>query len=118
MQNTSILLYNMTEKILSLTLKILQDCEENQTESLIEDLNNRERIIGVLNYLQDKLNKEPTNINKALIEESNRILGQIEKLDTQIITCLEKIKEETNSEIAKVYKTKENFKGYNLKNTK
>ncbi|MDA8791719.1 hypothetical protein N9N67_00665 [Bacteriovoracaceae bacterium] len=118
MQNTSMLLYNMTEKILSLTLKVLQDCEIGETENLTEDLNNRERLIGVLNYLQDKLSKEPTNINKQLIEESNRILGQIEKLDIQIVDSLEKIKEETNSEIAKVYKTKENFRGYNLKNTK
>ena len=47
-----------------------------------------------------------------------KILGKIDKLDLQIKTDLISLKDSVHLEIAKTFKTKENFKGYNLNNLK
>jgi hypothetical protein len=94
--------------------KILTLIEVNKIDDAMIELNNRERLINIIQkqYANLKLEK----VNQYNIDETNKLLNLISKEDDLIVKKLEEIKMSTNHEIAKLFKTKENFKGYNLKN--
>ena len=118
MKDLSLMLFEMTNKTLILTQQILNNAKEENVDLVMNGLSDREKTILIIQQIQDKISRDSTPLKQQLLNESQRILDKIESLDVEIIQLLEGLKKNTNSEIAKIYKTKENFKGYNLNNLK
>ena len=116
-------LINFLEKAYELTRVALKCVQTRDYDKLTEVLNNRERAIGVIQSLSEKLelhNKNTTN-SEHVIEFNNQlslVLDRISNMDDIITSCLEHEKNNTQLEIAKTFQNKENFKGYNLNNLK
>lgn len=97
------------------------DCfEKNRIGAALNILENRSRVINIIFHLDEKLQLE--NQNTPIDEQrENLVLGLIQAINTfddKIQEYLLKEKLITQNEIAKTHKNKENFKGYNLNNTK
>ena len=113
----------LLDKAHELTRIALKQVQAKDFEKLIDVLDNRERAINIINSLSEKLylySKNP-NAPKSLIHFNNQVTQVIEainNMDEVITKCLEHEKEKTQFEIAKTFQNKENFKGYNLNNTK
>jgi hypothetical protein len=116
-------LITFLEKAYGLTTQALKLVQEKDFDQLHIVLDNRERAVGIIQSLSEKLSlysKNPEN-PEALLEFNNQVSQVIEKIsamDEIITSCLEHEKNKTQFEIAKTHKNKENFKGYNLNNTK
>lgn len=115
-------LIEFLDKAYTLTATALKKVQENELEELVVILDNRERALNIITSLSEKLSLYK-NVDTAvgLIEFNNQvnlIIDKIVNMDDIITTCLQHEKEKTQIEIAKTYKNKENFKGYNLSNTK
>lgn len=110
------------EKAYTLTASALKKVQENELEDLVTILDNRERSLNIITSLSEKLSLyKNVDAPEELIEFNNQvnlIIDKIVNMDDIITTCLQYEKEKTQIEIAKTYKNKENFKGYNLNNTK
>jgi CRISPR/Cas system CSM-associated protein Csm4 (group 5 of RAMP superfamily) len=96
MQQIQEQLIDFLQKAYELSTAALKKAQAGEMDQLSELLDNRERSINIINSLTEKL----TNI------------------DDIITSCLQHEKEKTQNEIAKAFQNKENFKGYNLNNTK
>ena len=114
---------DMLDKAYALTRDALKQVQEKEFEVLLNTLDNRERAINIINSLSEKLflySKNP-NAPKSIIDFNNQVTQVIEainNMDEVITKCLVHEKEKTQFEIAKTFKNKENFRGYNLNNTK
>ena len=110
------------EKAYELTRLALKHVQAREYEKLSEVLDNRERSLNIISSLSEKLSLyKDVKSPQLLIEFNNQVNLVIEKIanmDDIITSCLKHEKEKTQFEIAKTYKNKENFKGYNLNNTK
>jgi hypothetical protein len=112
------------EKAYELTTQALKNAQASEFEQLNTLLENRERAINVIQSLSEKLSLYPANENEApnsLIEFNNQVsqvIDKINSMDEIITSCLEHERNKTQIEIAKTFKNKENFKGYNLNNLK
>ena len=118
-QNT---LIDFLEKAYNLTTQALKLVQNNQFEELNQVLNNRERIINIIDSLSEQLalhqrNREPSEY-EAFNNQLNQVIQKIQSIDEIITNCLEHEKNKTQFEIAKTFKNKENFRGYNLNNIK
>lgn len=115
-------LIEFLEKAYELTQLGLKLVQNKEYEQLSEVLDNRERALNVITSLSEKLSLYKGQADpKTLIQFNNQVnlvIERIANMDTLITTCLNHEKEKTQFEIAKTFKNKENFKGYNLNNLK
>lgn len=91
---------------------------------------NRERVIAAVTKKQQEIESfthllevrqlTPTlmGIIKSWGQDLDTWVSRIQELDDQIVDELEREKIETSKQIGTLFKTKEQFKGYNLNNTK
>jgi hypothetical protein len=113
----------MCFKALEVTQKILMYCDENEFEKVAIALADRESLINIINKLSNSLN-EDMKTNKCSDKESQireslvKVIEDIRKLDDKILLRLQNAKEDTQIEIARAFKNKENLKGYNLSSLK
>ncbi len=116
-------LVTFLEKSYELTRLALKLVQQKDYEKLNEVLDNRARAVNIIQSLSEKLSlyASKESAPSSLSEFNNQVSQVIEKINSmdEIITsCLEHEKDKTQFEIAKTFKNKENFKGYNLNNLK
>jgi hypothetical protein len=116
MKNNKLLLVNeMAVRAYDITRECLKYSEEENVEKVLSLLDERERVINIL----ENLSKDETlALNQELITQLNQVINKIQEQDDVILQKLASLKDKMHLEIAKVFKTKENFKGYNLNNLK
>lgn len=105
-------------KAYELTTQALKFAQNQDFDSLFETLENRERAISIAQTMSERLALEQTKMDKRLVTEMNnqvnQIIEKIASMDDIITMCLTEERNKTQVEIAKTFKNKENFKGYNL----
>ena len=122
MIETQKMIIEFLEKAYELTTYSLKLVQNKEYEQLNEALENRERAINIIDSLSQRLylhqkNKDPKEFT-AFNNQLNQVINQINSIDEIIMSCLEHEKDQTQFEIAKTFKNKENFKGSNLNNIK
>lgn len=121
MINTQNNLINYLEKAYELTRQGLKEVQAYEIEKLNLTLDNRERILNIIESLSEQMSlyaKDKSNNLEEFNNQVNQVIAKICKMDDIIAECLEAEKNKTQIEIAKTHKNKENFKGYNLNNLK
>jgi len=115
-------LIEFLEKAYELTTMALKLVQKQDIDKLNEVLANRERVINIMESLSERLSLHQKNQDPNLVEafnnQVNQVITKISTMDEIIMDCLEHEKSKTQFEIAKTFKNKENFKGYNLNNIK
>ncbi len=109
----------------------LYHASANSNLNLVKfESDNRERLINILRNIQFKVEDEINNlamsdITSELLEmldcwkwDINISINNIDILDQKTMESLQEQKDETSCKIASIYKSREKFKGYNLKNLK
>lgn len=91
---------------------------------------NRERVIQAITKKQQEvesfthlievkqLSPQIMGILKAWGHDLARWVQEVQAIDEEIVQALEREKSETSKQIGTIFKTKEQFKGYNLNSTK
>lgn len=104
--------------------------KRNDMDAIEFESNNRERLINIIEQVQFTIEERLNTFSSSeSIEEITPILNawandlglwyeRVGVIDDETTQELEGLREETQKEIALVYKTKENFKGYNLNTLK
>ncbi len=123
MQETQTQLIDFLTKAYELTRQALKHAQNHEFTQLSSALDNRERAINIVHSLSERLSlHQKSSQNPQLAIEFNnqvsRVIDKINQLDEIITSCLEHEKNKTQFEIAKTFKNKENFRGYNLNKTK
>lgn len=114
-------------KLFSLYIKNL--VENDQLTQLDECMENRGRLINLTsdtqNVIQDSieglgagLSHELKSIIKSWSEDTIFQVQTIEQIDQEINGLLFDLKDRTTKQISHLFKSRESFKGYNLKTTK
>lgn len=111
------------EKAYKLTQMSLKYVQEEEFDKLTQTLDNRERALNIIESLSEKLSLYGKNKDTPLSlidfnQQVHLIIQKINNMDDIITSCLEHEKNKTQFEIAKTFKNKENFKGYNLNKLK
>ena len=118
-QNSLIEFLEKAYELTTLALKLVQKSELDQLNEVLE---NRERAINIIESLSERLSLHQKNADPLHVEafnnQVNQVISKIANMDDIIMSCLEHEKTKTQFEIAKTFKNKENFKGYNLNNLK
>jgi len=122
MSKAHIQLPDFIEKALLLSADCLNHIANDNAEKLLETLENRDRVINIINSLHENVTLEQTQINSEYNDEFNNQLNQlitvINQIDEKVLTYLHEEREIVQNEIAKTFKNKENLKGYNLNSLK
>lgn len=114
-KNKLILLNELVVKAYDITMECLEQADNGDVDKVMALLNNREKLINVI----DKLSKDAIiQNNKEILTQLNQLIAKIQEKDQDIINKLSSLKDKLHFEIAKVFKTKENLKGYNLNKVK
>lgn len=115
-------LIDFLESAYKLTREGLRLAQEGSVDKLNEVLDNRERALNIVESLSEQLALHQTQMAPSQYEEFNnqvsQVINKIIDMDSIITDCLLHEKNKTQFEIAKTFKNKENFKGYNLNNLK
>ena len=115
-------LISFLDKAYALTIESLKLVQKQDFENLNNVLSNRERAINIIDSLSQNLSMYQKNMDQADVNEFNtqvsQVIEKINSIDEIVMSCLEHEKNKTQFEIAKSFKSKENFKGYNLNNVK
>ncbi len=110
--------------------KILHACSKNNIDAIVFESENRDRQTNILGHIQQSIDQKimfyfKREKNIFLVEllklwqlEINFWIKNINKVDKEILTKLDLFKDQTTQEISTVFKTKEQFKGYNLNNVR
>ena len=108
----------------------LRYIEENNLNAVIDECENREKIINIIGKFQgqvedylsqlkpDEINDDVIAIAKSWNGDIQRWVSRTEQIDQIVSSFLEGKREESLEEIATIFKNKEKFKGYNLNNVK
>jgi hypothetical protein len=109
----------LSGKLEVVSVRIIEKIENEDFESLQSLTENRDRLIKLINGLLETLNcfdQLPEH------EQSYRAIQNAVKnsiaYDEKIIELLESNKSRLKAQIAQLFKSKEKFKGYNLKNVR
>lgn len=115
-------LIEILQKATELTQKALKQVQNKDFDELNKTLNNRERALNIAESFSENLSLYKNNPdytpNESLNNQVTQLISNITSLDDIISSCLEYEKNKTKNEIAKTFKNKENFKGYNLNKIK
>jgi len=121
---------NFMDHILTSSKQLVFATKQNNMDLINFEVNNRERLINIIEELQFKIEErlnsfftqesleESTPIIKAWANDLGLWYEKIGKIDDEINYALERMKEETSKEIGIIYRSKESFKGYNLNTLK
>jgi len=121
MNNQELFLQALRDAI-TMSQQIIQCFEKGNINAALNILENRSRVINIIFHLDEQLQLEQSaspqrdqdDINSLVVD----MIGSVNEFDEIIQEYLLKEKLITQNEIAKTHKNKENFKGYNLNNTK
>jgi len=120
----------MLSEIIKISEKIHANAKSVDLDSLLFDVENRERLINILGYIQRKIEDTVGELKAEEIgQEILDTLGQwrakvstklqiIKELDEQIVEYLCQNKDKITKEIGVIFQLKQRFKGYNLNNVK
>ena len=115
-------LIDFLEKAYELTVLSLKHAQNKDFEQLNSVLENRERAINIVQSLSENLalyqQKMDPKTYTPFNNQVNQVIEKIHSMDEIVMTCLEHEKTKTQFQIAKTFKNKENFKGYNLNKLK
>ncbi|WP_412473983.1 hypothetical protein [Halobacteriovorax sp. YZS-1-1] len=111
------------------TQSMLKNSQSGNFESVEQIADNRERLINIVRLLQDEIESKlqsatthytssEIDVFKSWISDVTEIVKKNDELDRQCLEELSQAKESTTREISNVYKTRKQFQGYNLNNTK
>ena|SRR3989338_3553922 len=106
-------------------LHLSKSCE---IEELYRETQNRDRLLNILEEAQVKIQKEIEDLQASQIKKEvvdliknwqmkmNNQVELISNIDEQIVDLLDCERTNITKEISELYKKKQSFKGYNLKN--
>ncbi|MBY0413324.1 MAG: hypothetical protein K2Q18_04130 [Bdellovibrionales bacterium] len=122
---------NIQEHLCLLELAVASS-QKIKAHSIIENVDavsneadNRERLVNVLNVVQQKIEEQINQLNAALLtaddigilkswfQDLSTFSEKMIELDKETVEILAQQKEDTTKEIAHLFKNKEMFKGYN-----
>ncbi|MFZ4713003.1 MAG: hypothetical protein ACOYL6_04810 [Bacteriovoracaceae bacterium] len=121
---------NLLNKALSLTQEIAQKTTEGDLDVVVTLSENRERLVQLIFHLFTQIDRDlniltAEEITPRLVqdlkmwqEHMNLLVDSINDLDEQIIDRLEQDKSGATAEIAQLFQTRENLKGYDLSSVK
>lgn len=116
------LLSHLMENVVRITEKCYQEVLSENYDHIDENFELRGKMIDIILTIQENLSSAPTMKNSKVVQEFNNQFNQlvdyIHEVDNEILLNLEKERSKTQIQIAKTFKNKENFKGYNLNNIK
>jgi hypothetical protein len=114
--NEQELFNDLLSKILVVTNRCYQDVVAGNYETINEDIENRGRLLGIIESLQERLIIKGNNSPKfaAYNNQVNQVISKIQYLDEEMTKLMEEARNKTQNQIAKAFKNKENLKGYNL----
>jgi len=105
-----------------ISVHCLKLIRSNNIEELLPALENRERAINIAQSFSENLSlyqtTNPRDVDESFNNQLNQLIKKISSLDGIIINYLTHEKNKTQFEIAKTFRDRENFKGYNLNNLK
>lgn len=105
--------------------RIVQIARLDDLDHLESEIENRERLMNATQKIQslieasvnkleaEQVNAEDVIIFKSWFNDLNLVTEKILHLDRQVVEVLTQQKDDTTSEIAHLFKSKELFKGYN-----
>jgi len=123
----------MLDKVEQMTKRLLKMSEnEDSTDSIASEIENRERLLFVLENIQNNVEsllekflslKLPLSNDQIKYLKDWKFAHQqktesIQKMDERLVLNLSKVKDETTQEIARVFQAGQNLRGYNLKDVK
>lgn len=113
-----------------LTKSIHVAAQKGDVDQLVNDSDNRDRLLSVLDRFQKFIEEEiglirSNEVNKDLIDilktwsyEISSWASKTDEIDQETVILLEGKKEETTKEIAALFRSRQQFGGYNLNNLK
>lgn len=125
MRHTSLL-----DSSLNMTHNIFQATSRGDINLVNFEADNRERVISILTKFQteiedmlatlkaDEVTQDIVEIIKAWQVDVNCWASEMDAIDAKSFEVLEVQKLETTKEIGTIFKSRQQFKGYNLNNTK
>ncbi len=111
-------LIDLVQKATIMTENILKGEFDHDLNILILTLDNRDRLISVLNHHFNKMFSSGMIIPEQSKQELSKKLACLDALDARLVDKLDQAKKSFKKSIAKSYKNKENFKGYNPNNVR
>jgi hypothetical protein len=122
MQEHYELLTDLIAKAIYISQQSVQMVDAFQFDKVEELTRKREKVISIILTLHERLElsqqivKNTTERERAIAfnNQLNLLIEKISEFDEYIMLRLNEEKDKTQIEIAKVFKNKENFKGYNL----
>lgn len=119
MNNQDLFIQALRDAVM-MSQQVISCFERGNTNAALNILENRSRVINIVFHLDEKIQVEspdtPSDEQKEKLVVD--LIRAINSFDDTIQEFLLKEKLITQNEIAKTHKNKENFKGYNLNNTK
>lgn len=119
MNNQELFLQALRDAVM-MSQQVIDCFDKGNTNAALNILENRSRVINIVFHLDEKIQVETQN--PPIDEQKEKLvvdlISAINSFDDIIQEYLVKEKLITQNEIAKTHKNKENFKGYNLNNTK
>lgn len=113
-----------------LTNRIHVAAKAGDVDTLVSDSDNRDRLLSVLDRFQkfieeeigliktDEITKDLIDILKTWSYEVSSWASKTDEIDQETVVFLEGKKEETTKEIASLFRSRQQFGGYNLNNLK
>lgn len=108
-------------KVSALSSLIYEDLLEEQLDSALINIANRERLLNIVNktnYSLLKLADSNTQVLNSWKEFTFRWSKEEEKINQLIESELKRLKNNTTNEIAKIFNNKSRHKGYDLSTLK
>ncbi|MBL6988941.1 MAG: hypothetical protein ISR65_04150 [Bacteriovoracaceae bacterium] len=121
---------SLMDRVTDISHNIYKAAEAGDIEYIIRETSNKDRLINIIHALQNQIEEQISCIRSIVAakemmslvvvwnEDLNKWLSDIEHIDKSVISLLEEEKNKTQKEISKNYKTKVQFKGYNLKDVR
>lgn len=114
------------EKMYQMTLKQLKHCQEGQWDELELFVENRERILNIIRSYDFKIAREFKLIEgegallnkysidvKKLLDQRKKIAEKIVKIDIEVLSKMEEIKNETIKDLKKTVETNHFMQAFN-----
>lgn len=122
----------MLEELYNVTTRIHAYARSSNVGPLVNEVENRERLMNILEHLQNKVTGLFDNFRVLNEEERQRLVKMakswqmkvdakihaIDQLNASILEELDQQKLQTLKEVFFLHQSKEKFKGYNLNNVK
>jgi hypothetical protein len=122
MQEHYDLLTDLIAKAIFISQQTVERVDAMQFDKVEELTRKREKIINIILTIHERLDlsqkilKNTAESERAIAfnNQLNLLIEKISDFDEYVMVKLNEEKDKTQIEIAKVFKNKENFKGYNL----